>query len=126
MNFKMLVVDDDDGSRELITMYAKSCQFEVLEAESFSSAEKILDSEDVQALFVDQNLTDGKGMDLIRKVNEKKMNIPSIIYTGNDPMDLLDEALELGAYDIISKPSPSKFIKLKFKNLHRLILAEKN
>lgn len=125
MNFKMLVVDDEDDSRELITMYAGPCHFDTLEADSLANAIKILQGEEeIQALFVDQNLPDGKGTDLIKMANDLNKGILSIIYSGNDPNDLLDLATELEAYDIIGKPCPSKYIKLKFKNLYKLIAAQ--
>ena len=125
MNFKMLVADDEEGSRELIALYAGACQFDVIQAGSLAEALKILENEPIQSIFVDQNLLDGKGTDLIKKANNLGTGIKSIIYTGNDPADLLDIALELEAYDIIGKPCPAKFMKLKLKNLYKLIAAEK-
>lgn len=55
-------------------------------------------------VLLDINLPDGNGLDFLKEIRRRKMNLPVILLTANDTdMDIVN-GLELGADDYITKP----------------------
>lgn len=57
-------------------------------------------------VIVDLRLPDGSGFDVLRHLGSEGPWTPVILYTGFEDVDLLDEALELGARGYVLKSGP--------------------
>ena len=65
---KILLIDDEAATRFGFTRFLASSGFEVLEAEDISSADKLLSSQKLDAVILDNKLPDGSGLDLIERI----------------------------------------------------------
>ena len=68
MNKKLIVVDDDLPFRERLSRSMEKRGFEVDSADSFSSAVATINKENYDYAIVDMRLTDGSGLELIKKI----------------------------------------------------------
>jgi DNA-binding response OmpR family regulator len=106
----ILVVEDDDATRDLLAQYLGDYKFQVSLAATAAEGERQLTEEVVDLVVLDLNLPDGDGLALARKLRDSS-NIPIVILTGRaDEVDRV-VGLELGADDYVTKPfSPRELL----------------
>jgi two-component system OmpR family response regulator len=107
---RILVVEDDPSTRDLISQYLAENHFEVECAATGALAEASLRGQTVDLVLLDLNLPDQDGLMLARKLTGEH-SIPVVILTGrSDEMDRV-LGLELGADDYVTKPfSPRELL----------------
>ncbi|GAB5550960.1 MAG: LytTR family DNA-binding domain-containing protein [Saprospiraceae bacterium] len=101
--YKALIVDDEQGNRELLSaMLLEHCpQIERISvASSVIEAEKILSKNGVDVVFLDIEMPRENGFDLLNKV--KKINFKIIFVTAYDAYAL--KAIKYSALDYLLKP----------------------
>lgn len=100
---RVLVVDDDASSRELIRIILQSAQFSVEEAYNAEEAIGMLRREPFDAVTLDVMMPDVDGLEACRRIRSFS-TVPILIITARD--QLFDEivGLEAGADDFITKP----------------------
>ncbi|MBS1961667.1 MAG: sigma-54-dependent Fis family transcriptional regulator [Bdellovibrionales bacterium] len=106
---KILVVDDDPVSRDLLKEVLLKEGFEVRLAESGEAALGHLAREDFPLVLSDIRMKQKSGFDVLRELKEKERgkNRPPVVVvlmTGFGSMEGALEALREGAFDYISKP----------------------
>ena len=100
---KILIADDDTLVREavdkILTMFGHTVV-------SCSSGEEALDNlkADFDLVILDINMPGLDGFETLKRINEKDLGIPVIFLTGAGSMEYAVKAINLGAYDFISKP----------------------
>ncbi|MCD9025175.1 response regulator transcription factor [Cohnella silvisoli] len=100
---RILLVEDDEDIRELLTLYLSKQGFAVEAASSFRRASEALAERMPDLLLTDILLPDGFGTELARRIREQS-NIPIVfISCKREAQDIID-GLELGADDYITKP----------------------
>jgi DNA-binding response OmpR family regulator len=106
----ILVVEDDDATRDLLAQYLGDYKFQVSLAATAAEGERQLTQEVVDLVVLDLNLPDGDGLALARKLRDNS-SIPIVILTGRaDEVDRV-VGLELGADDYVTKPfSPRELL----------------
>ncbi len=112
---KILIVDDDDMINEVLSFILG----ESYEVHSYLSAENALAGENMSAFDVvitDVNLPGIDGIELLERIKSSNPNIPVIVITGYNDIDVAISALKRGAFDFILKP---------FKNDQILLSVEK-
>ena len=72
----------------------------------------MLDKERPPLIVLDMDLSGMKGLDVLRKMHEKKYTGGIIIMTAGDDEKLLKEALSLGSIDILGKPVDAERLML--------------
>jgi DNA-binding NtrC family response regulator len=106
---RILLVDDEEPIRESLGELLTACGFEVLTADSYKSAVKILEqSIEIEAVLSDLKMPGKSGLDVLRYVNDNKKDIPLLFLTGYGTLETCQEALKEGAFDYILKPVDSK------------------
>ncbi len=125
MSFKdrsILVVDDVKINRVTLAEIFKD-EFNVIEATDGDEALKIINSgKKLGAVLLDLIMPGKNGFDVLRDMNETGLieKIPVLIITGAEDKDMLLEAYNLGAMNIITKPFISYFLKRQLKNVMEL------
>lgn len=99
---KILIVEDDLVIRETLERYLER-GWQVLTAESLSSAREVYASCDVDVVLLDLRLPDGSGLELLSELTEDP-STRVIISTAYPEVDTAIQALRLGAFDYINKP----------------------
>ena len=81
MNTSVLIIDDEDKLRNLLSRIVKAEGFEVLEAPDCKTGLKKLDSHEIDVVLCDVKLPDGNGVDLSLKIIEKNPFTEVILLT---------------------------------------------
>ena len=105
MNKSLLVVDDDLPFRERLSRSMEKKGFEVDSADSFASAVEIIDKQNYDYAIVDMRLTDGSGLELIKKMKIKNPGTKSLLLTGYGNIATAVAAIKSGAIDYLPKPA---------------------
>jgi CheY-like chemotaxis protein len=103
----VLVVEDEEQDRLLLTNMVRAMGFRVLEARDVTSAQQLLDSgEDFSLVLLDLFLPGGDGRTLLRNIRRSlaTQSLPIIIVTSSEDPRHEFELLDAGADDYIRKP----------------------
>jgi two-component system phosphate regulon response regulator OmpR len=115
----ILVVDDDDRIRTLVTRYLWKNNFVCLNADSGEAALEILKEFDVDLMVADVMMQGMSGLDLTQKVRKAYNALPVILLTALGEVENRIEGLEKGADDYLSKPFEPKELVLRIQALLR-------
>lgn len=117
---KILVVEDERAIREMISLFLTQHQYEVIEAEDYSSAVKKL-AENPQLVLVDWMLPGRSGVQFIQylKKQQSTVQIPIIMLTARTAEEDCVQGLMAGADDYISKPFSPKVLLARIEALWR-------
>ncbi len=81
-------------------------EFKLIHAETITEALKILDNEpDIDLILSDLRLPDGTGLDLLKRVRERKSAPAVVLVTGQGDQEAAVAALKAGAADYLIKQS---------------------
>ena len=105
MNKSLLVVDDDLPFRERLSRSMQKKGFVVDSADSFESAVKTIEKYNYDYAIVDMRLTDGSGLELIKKIQLKSPETKSLLLTGYGNIATAVAAIKSGAIDYLPKPA---------------------
>ena len=105
MNKSLLVVDDDLPFRERLSRSMQKKGFLVDSADSFESAVKTIEKQNYDYAIVDMRLTDGSGLELIKKMQIKSPGTKSLLLTGYGNIATAVAAIKSGAIDYLPKPA---------------------
>lgn len=109
---KILLVDDDDISVELVCYSLRKSDPKVVirEARTLREARVLLEKDTFDCALVDYHLPDGKGTSLIEEIKggtfpagKKTGRFPAILLTAQGSAQLAVEVMKKGAFDYISK-----------------------
>jgi len=102
-NEKILLVEDEEGIRELIQLYLNNKGYKVIQAENGDQALEILTTANPLLILLDIEMPGIDGFDVCRKIRQNS-DVPIIFVSSRrDVMDKL-KCFELGGDDYITKP----------------------
>jgi DNA-binding NtrC family response regulator len=101
---RLLVVDDDPGSRFALREYFALRGFEVDEADSLKAALASFQSARPDAAVLDYSLPDGTALDLLPRLRALDPGVPLVVLTGHGSIDLAVQAVKEGAEHFFTKP----------------------
>ncbi|WP_454055113.1 response regulator transcription factor [Clostridium sp. Marseille-Q7071] len=103
MNEKVLIVDDDNEIRNVVSIYLKNEGYEVLQAENGYKALEIIKAESIDLVLLDIMMPEFNGIELCNEIR-KNYVMPIIFLSAKDAE--IDKILGLssGAEDYITKP----------------------
>lgn len=100
---RILIADDDDLVREAVAKILAIFGYEVLSATGGEDALGKLDP-DLDVIILDINMPDKDGFEVLEQINARDLGVPVIFLTGAGSMEYAVKAVNLGAYDFITKP----------------------
>ena len=112
----ILVVDDDDGIRDLVKQYLNENNFLVTTSSSAENASKKVSLIKFDLIVLDVMMTGKSGLDFIKE-NKKIINTPIILLTAKGESNDRIKGLEVGADDYLAKPFEPKELILRIKNI---------
>ena len=112
----ILVVDDDDGIRDLVKKYLNENHFLITTAINAEDAIEKISSIKFDLIILDIMMPGKSGLDLISS-EKKKLNTPIILLTAKGEANERIKGLELGADDYLSKPFEPKELVLRIRNI---------
>ena len=112
----ILVVDDDDGIRELVKQYLNQNNFLVSTANSAEDALEKIQVIKFDLIILDIMMPGKSGLEFTVE-NKKKINTPIILLTAKGEASERVKGLEVGADDYLPKPFEPKELILRIKNI---------
>tara|TARA_B100000686_G_scaffold319915_1_gene371035 strand:+ start:340 stop:1017 length:678 start_codon:yes stop_codon:yes gene_type:complete len=117
-NYKahILVVDDDDGIRELVKQFLNQNNYLVTTAKSSEDALEKVKIIKFDLIVLDIMMPGKSGLEFTNE-NKKKLDTPIILLTAKGEASERVEGLEIGADDYLSKPFEPKELILRINNI---------
>ena len=112
----ILVVDDDDGIRNLVKQYLNENNFLVTTAISAEDAVQKINLIKFDLIVLDIMMPGKNGLEFTIE-NKQKINTPIILLTAKGEASERVEGLEIGADDYLAKPFEPKELILRIKNI---------
>tara|TARA_B100000989_G_scaffold131792_1_gene97787 strand:- start:5971 stop:6648 length:678 start_codon:yes stop_codon:yes gene_type:complete len=112
----ILVVDDDDGIRNLVKKYLNEKNFLVNTSNSAEDALEKLKLIKFDLIILDIMMPGKSGLEFLEE-NKKKINTPTILLTAKGEPKERVTGLEVGADDYLPKPFEPKELLLRIKNI---------
>ena len=112
----ILVVDDDDGIRDLVKQYLIQNNFVVTTANSAEDASEKIGVVKFDLIVLDIMMPGKSGLDFTIE-NKNNLNTPIILLTAKGETSDRVEGLEIGADDYLPKPFEPKELILRIKNI---------
>ncbi len=112
----ILVVDDDDGIRDLVKKFLIENNYLVNTASNAEEAEKKIFIMNFDIIILDIMMPGKSGLNFIQD-NKKKINIPIILLTAKGEANERVKGLEIGADDYLPKPFEPKELLLRIRNI---------
>ncbi len=118
---QILLVDDDENTRILLTEFLSTAGYGVLEAKDAKEAMKLIDIGPIDLVMTDLRMPEMDGIQLTRAIRRMKPDLPIIVYSAYRFIDTAPVALKAGANEYITKP----FLQTKIKQVVERLLKEK-
>lgn len=126
---KVLIVDDSDINREILSTILKN-QYEIIEAASGEQCiEKIKSAgEDISLILLDLIMPGMSGFDVLNYLNDNRLigKIPVITITGDESDNSVREAYEKGVSDYITRPFDARVVYRRVSNTVNLYSRQKS
>lgn len=105
-SLKLLIVEDDIASLELMTEVFRSLEAEVCPVSNSENAVKVLNQQRFDGIFLDLEMPSPDGFELARLIRKSPSNksTPIVIVTGRDERQTMQEAFSIGATFFLQKP----------------------
>ena len=112
----ILVVDDDDGIRDLVKQYLTENNFLITTAKNAIDAKEKISIIKFDLIVLDIMMPGQSGLEFTLE-NKDKINTPIILLTAKGEASERIEGLEIGADDYLPKPFEPKELVLRIKNI---------
>ena len=121
MTEKILVVEDEDAIREMLSMTLTRAGFETMGVGSVSQARGVVMDKRPNLILLDWMLPDTSGIEYARSLKKDAMTreIPIIMVTARGDESDRIKGLEVGADDYITKPFSPKELVARIKTVLR-------
>lgn len=101
---RILIVDDEQGIRELLISEFVKLGYDVFSSVNGEEAVSMLQTEKVDIVITDMKMPKVDGLELLKFVKEKTPETEVIIITGYATVENALDAMRSGAYDFVQKP----------------------
>jgi len=100
----ILVIDDEESQRNILSGYLKKKGFKIFSAASGSEGVTIVKNNHIDIILSDYKMPDKTGLEVLEEVKQINPEINFVILTAYGTIENAVRAIHLGAYDYISKP----------------------
>lgn len=104
---RILIVDDDRSSCEIIAKILSLRSYDVDVAYSGPAALELIEKQDYGLALIDYRMPGMDGMELYRKIRELRPNLVGVFVTGFPTIDTIYPAISMGVERVIGKPAGS-------------------
>jgi len=104
MEGRVLVVDDEPGMLEVLSMALEEMGYRALVTQSPERALEILRTEEIELALLDIRMPGMDGRELMQKIKEHSPRLPVVFLTAFGNIKDAVSAIKEGAFDYLSKP----------------------
>ena len=124
---KILWVDDEIDLLKPHILFLEKKNYKVTTCNSGTEAIDILDEENFDIVFLDENMPGLTGLETLHEIKEEKDNLPVVMITKSEEEYIMEEAIGNKIADYLIKPvNPNQILLSLKKNLdHSRLISEK-
>jgi CheY-like chemotaxis protein len=112
MSYKVLFIDDDKMLADTFSMIIEAEGYEGLQANTGNEGIELVKNELPDQVFIDVNMPDINGIELVRIIKDLHASCKIIMITGLLDKEIINKAMEEGASGFLVKPvDPLTLIK---------------
>ena len=127
MKGKILIVDDDAHIRESVGDVLDVAGYETDQAGGVNEAVEKVRGAAFDVILMDYNLTDGTGIDAIKRIRSVNEDCQILMITGNASLDTAVKAIQESVDDFLQKPvNPEQLQRAIGRSLEKLRLRQEN
>lgn len=112
---KILLIDDEEVNVRVLSMSLRVDGYEVVTAYSGEEGLEVFDRESPDIVLTDIKMPGMDGLEVLRRIKERRPEAEVIIITGHGDIDSAIEALQHGASDFINKPIRDEALAISLK-----------
>ena len=112
---RILIVDDEPHMRRVLASALALDGHVTSEASGVVNAKAQLSAGDFDAVFTDQKMGDGKGLDVLAAIRELDPTLSVVFITAFATIELAVESMRQGAFDFVAKPFQPQVIRATAK-----------
>ena len=114
---QVLIIDDEPNIRRTTSMLFESLGHEVVAVANSKAAIEQVNKGSFDVAFLDLNLDDENGLELLPKLLEQDSQLVVVVFTACASVETAVEAMRLGAADFIPKPFTPDQIRRVFERI---------
>ena len=118
---KLLVIDDEASTRDLLKLSLESDGYTVFVAEDGPKGLEIFARENPPVVLTDIKMPGMDGIEVLKRVKEQSPDSEVIVITGHGEMNLAIQALQLEASDFINKPVSDESLSVALRRAEEKI-----
>jgi two-component system, NtrC family, response regulator len=127
MSGTILLIDDEEGLRKLLSRIIGLEGFKIEEADTLKDACDILRQKEIDVILCDVKLPDGNGVDFVREAKTKYPLSEIILLTAYGNISDGVKAIKNGAFDYITKGNDNdRIIPLLYQALDKAVTQKKS
>ncbi|MCE1225267.1 MAG: sigma-54 dependent transcriptional regulator [Geobacteraceae bacterium] len=127
MSGSILIVDDEKGQREILTMILQGVGYDTAEAAGVQEALALLGKREFDLVLTDLKMQGQSGLDLLEQVMADDPQQCVIMMTAHGTVDSAVGAMKRGAFDYLEKPLERENLLLTLKRaFERITLVREN
>jgi two-component system nitrogen regulation response regulator NtrX len=100
----ILIVDDEEGIRQVLSDCLRDEGYRVLLAEDGFQALRLLAEEPVELVILDVWLPNMGGIEVLQRIKAEHPEVEVVVISGHGNINLAVQAVKLGAFDFLEKP----------------------
>jgi DNA-binding NtrC family response regulator len=117
MTTHVLIVDDVPAMAEQYAYDLKRVgRFATTVAQGGDEALDVLGREPIDCVVLDLEMPGTDGFDVLRAIQQRRIDVPVIVYTGTGSYDRCVQAVRLGAYGFVDKAEPIERVVQEIEN----------
>jgi CheY-like chemotaxis protein len=126
-SLRLLLVEDDPASLELMAEVLASLETEVIQASGSRKASDLLNRTRFDGIFLDLQMPDLHGFELTQMVRKSSWNksTPVVVVTGRDDRDTMQRAFATGATFFLQKPVDRQKLTALFRTIRGSLLENR-
>lgn len=116
---RILYAEDDQDSRELVSMICQLAGIEIVVAETVNEALQISQSREFDLYLLDSGFPDGNGLELCRRLREYVPTAPILFLSGDAYEAHIKNGLRAGANQYLTKPFMGNLAETILQNIEQ-------
>jgi len=122
---KILLIDDEAGIRNLLSISLRSEGYDVITAENGKRGIELFEQEAPSIVLTDIKMPGTDGIGVLRRIKEIHPETEVIVITGDGDMKLAVKSLQLDASDFITKPISKEALSVALKRAEEKLKIKK-
>ena len=114
---KVLLIDDNEKLNNIIKQFLELKGYNVISTTDGENALKYINNEKFNLYIIDIHLPNTNGLDIVKHIRSKDLNIPIIMITSSLEVENFINAFKNGANEFIKKPFHLEELEIRINNL---------